>query len=56
MSLKEKFINKLAELVREFESETGVEINSIEFERLNVDSGDSLVNESLITKIELKMS
>ena len=56
MSLKEKFVDKLAEVVGEFESETGIELNSIEFERLNVDSEDSLVNESIIIKIELKMS
>lgn len=56
MSLKEKFIDKLGTLVEEFESKTGVELKSIEFERLNVDSEDSLVNESIITKIELKMS
>jgi hypothetical protein len=56
MSLKEKFVDKLAELVGEFESEAGIELNSIEFDRLSVDSGDSLVTESIITKIELKMS
>ena len=56
MSLKEKLIDKLGILVGEFEGETGVELNSIEFDRLSVDSEDSLVNESIITKIELKMS
>lgn len=55
MSLKEKFVESLAILVREFEDKTGVEVFGIDFDRMSIDSEGQLSEETAIMRIKLEM-
>ena len=55
MNPKKKFLKELMTLVGKFESETGVEINNIDFKRINITLRGAVTEETMTTKIELEM-
>ena len=55
-SPKKSFLDNLSIIIREFERDTGTEINNIALERVDVTLDSSLSFESIIEKVILSIS
>jgi len=52
---KEKFLIDLIKIIKIFEKETGVEVHSINMDRLNVKTNQDISAKTIIQNIDLKL-